>query len=89
MNVPSLALDLAIGLLAGGAHVALLRRNTALYLRPGRIAPAIALQVLRLGLLATVLALLARQGAPALLAGALGVLVARHLVLRRLTWGMR
>lgn len=84
MTVFALAGFLAIGLVAGALHVALLRRNAAMYLRPGGIAPAVALQVLRLGLLAVVLMLLARQGAAALLAGALGVVAARWIIVRRL-----
>lgn len=87
MTAPGLAGFLAIGLVAGALHVALLRRNAAMYLRPGGIAPALALQMLRLGLLAAVLVLLARQGAPALLAGALGVVVARWIVVQRLAGG--
>ena len=74
---------LIAGLLAGLAHFALLRWNTALYLRPRGSGRAIALQALRLALLAFVLVLLARQGALALLLGAFGVLTARSILLRR------
>ncbi len=76
---------LIAGLLAGGLHFALLRRNTELYLRPRGLGRGIALQALRLALLAGVLVVLARQGALPLLLGALGVLVARQLVLRGTT----
>ncbi|HVB69509.1 MAG TPA: ATP synthase subunit I [Acetobacteraceae bacterium] len=76
---------LIAGLLAGGLHFALLRRNAELYLRPRGLGRGIALQALRLVLLAGVLVVLARQGALPLLLGALGVLVARRLVLRRAT----
>lgn len=81
--------DIAAGLLAGGLHAGMLRKNAALYLQPGRIPAAVAMQVLRLGLLGAVLALLAREGAVALLAGAGGVLAGRHGVLLRLARTMR
>ncbi len=77
------AAGLLAGLLAGAAHFVLLRWNTDLYMRPGRLGPAIALQGLRLALLAGVLVVLARLGALPLLLGALGVLGARRIVLRR------
>jgi hypothetical protein len=74
---------LIAGLAVGATHFTLLRRNTDLYLRPRGLGQAIALQGLRLALLAFVLVLLARQGALPLLLGALGVPVARSIVLRR------
>lgn len=84
-NAPLAAapLFLAAGLLAGLGHLALLRRNVALLLQPRGLAPAVLLQLLRFGLLGLVLLVLARHGAVALLAGALGVVAARHVVLRR------
>ena len=80
-----LATCLGIGVLAGWAHFALLRWNAGLYLRPAGLGWAIGLQLLRLVLLGAVLAMLAREGALPLLTGALGVLLARRLVLRRTT----
>lgn len=78
------ATGLIAGLAAGAAHFMLLRRNADLYLRPHGLGRAIALQGLRLALLAAVLVLLARQGALPLLLGALGVLASRRIVLHRL-----
>ena len=83
MNGLTDAAGLIAGLAGGVAHFALLRWNTALYLRPRGLGRAIALQALRLVLLAGVLVALARQGALPLLLGALGVLAARWIVLRR------
>ncbi len=77
------AIGLLLGLLGGGAQFALLRWNTDLYLRGGAFGRAIGLQVLRLGLLGVVLTALAWHGAVPLLAGALGVQLARGLVLYR------
>jgi hypothetical protein len=73
---------LAVGAFAGTLHFALLRWNTALYARAGRIAAAAALQVLRLGALAGLLVIVARQGALPLLLAALGLLIARSFVIR-------
>ena len=73
----------AVGAVAGGAFYASLWWNTRLFLAGGPPARAFAVQLLRLGLLGGVLALVATQGAAALLAAALGVLVARTVTLRR------
>ena len=73
---------LAIGLIAGTLHFALLRCNTMLYLRPGSAVQAAIVQLLRLGALAGVLTLAARLGALPLLLAALGSLLARPLVIR-------
>ena len=83
MNGVADAAGLIAGLAGGTAHFALLRWNTDLYLRPRGLGRAIALQGTRLALLAFVLVALARQGALPLLLGALGVLAARWIVLRR------
>ena len=83
MNGLADAAGLIVGLVGGTAHFVLLRWNTDLYLRPHGLGRAIALQGLRLALLAVVLVALARQGALPLLLGALGVLAARWIVLRR------
>jgi hypothetical protein len=73
---------IALGLLAGTLHFSLLRWNTAVYARPGRIGLAAVLQVVRIGVLGGLLLLAARQGALPLLLMALGVLIARPVVMR-------
>ncbi|SFJ12791.1 ATP synthase subunit I [Celeribacter neptunius] len=75
-------LGLLLGLALGFVHFSTLKRVTALYLGGGRVIWAVALQIIRLVLLALVMVFLARQGALPLLAGALGVLIARFVVLR-------
>ena len=70
------------GLAAGLVHFRSLHRVSEAYLA-GNAGRAIALQFLRLALLAVVLVGLAWLGAPQLLAGALGVLLARFVVIRR------
>jgi F1F0 ATPase subunit 2 len=77
------AIGLAVGLALGLAHFASLRRVTALYLDGGSPARAVALQLLRLALLAGLMLLLARLGAAPLIAGALGTILAREVILRR------
>lgn len=77
------AIGFAIGLALGLVHFATLRRVTALYLEEGSPALAIGLQLLRLGVLAVVMVLLAQHGAAPLLGGALGVIVARQVIIRR------
>jgi F1F0 ATPase subunit 2 len=72
----------AAGLAAGTLHFALLRWNAALYGRAGGIGTAVALQLLRLAVLGGVLTIIALQGALPLLLAALGVLVARPVVMR-------
>ena len=74
---------LAIGLAAGLFHFSTLGAVTRLYLQGGFMGRAVALQILRLGLLAAVLAALAFAGAVPLMAGALGLLIGRAIVLRR------
>jgi F1F0 ATPase subunit 2 len=81
-----LVAQLAIGLVAGGLtgllHFASLGRNLDLFLS-GRAGTAIALQLGRLALSVGVLVLLLKAlGLPALLAGALGLLLARQWVIR-------
>jgi F1F0 ATPase subunit 2 len=78
------ALGLGVGLVAGGAYFASLWWNTQLYLAGGRALLAIALQVARFALLLGAMAALAFLGALPLLMGAVGLLIARTLVVRRL-----
>ncbi len=75
---------LAVGLLAGTVHFALLRWNTALFAQPRRIWVAVPLQVARLSVLAGLLVIAALHGALPLLLTALGLLVARPVVMRRI-----
>jgi len=80
-----LAAGLLVGLLAGVWHFALLALNLRLY-TGGRVAVGLCLQLLRLGLTVAALASLINLGLGALLAGALGLLLARQwLVQRRAT----
>ena len=76
-------LALVAGLVLGVAHFATLRKVTDLYLggtAPGR---ALALQLARLAVLGGFLTVLALTGAAPLLAGVVGVLIGRAIVLRR------
>lgn len=82
------ALGLVLGLALGLIHFASLRRVTTLYLSGGSPARAIALQLGRLALLGLGFAGLAWLGALPLLAGAVGVLIAREVILRRVKRGL-
>lgn len=77
-----LAAGLLAGLLAGLVHFTSLALNLRLF-TTGRIAAALALQLLRLVLTVAVLVGLARLGVAAVLAAAVGLLLARQWVLRR------
>lgn len=84
LPLPAAALiGLALGLVLGIAHFASLKRVTALYVGGGTPWRAIAFQLGRLALLTAVLTGLALMGTVPLLAGALGVLVGRAIVLHR------
>lgn len=71
------------GLVLGLIHFATLRRVTALYLSADNALRALALQLVRLAVLAGGLVALALAGALPLLAGSLGLFAARTIVLRR------
>ena len=77
----------AVGLVAGGllglVHFSTLWLNTKLYTRGG-VAAALALQLARFAVLALVFYGLARLGALPLISGALALVAARALVVRRL-----
>jgi N-ATPase, AtpR subunit len=75
---------LLAGVAAGSVHFALLRWNTSLYLSPGGLAGAICIQTLRLASIALLLAFAAWHGALALLSVALGIVLARSLMLHAL-----
>jgi F1F0 ATPase subunit 2 len=76
------SLCFAAGVAAGLLHFLLLRWNTRLFITAG-VAHAIGIQALRLLALAGVLLLAARLGAMPLLLTALGMLLARQIVVRR------
>jgi len=73
---------LLAGLAGGTAHFALLRWNTILYVAGGTMARAIGVQVLRMAATTVLLAFAAWHGAWPLLFCAIGVVLARLLVLR-------
>jgi hypothetical protein len=72
---------IVLGLLAGTLHFSLLRWNTMLYARPGRVWLGAGLQVVRMAGLGGLLALAALHGALPLLLMAIGVLIARPVVM--------
>ena len=74
-------LGCAIGVMLGLLHFASLWWNTRLYLHGGAVR-AFAIQFARFAMLLAVLAGLAKLGALPLLSGALGLLLARALVMR-------
>jgi F1F0 ATPase subunit 2 len=77
-----IVIGLIAGLLIGGFHFASLWWNTRLF-TTGEAGKAIALQLGRIAVAVAALTLLARLGLAALLCGALGLLVARPLLLWR------
>jgi F1F0 ATPase subunit 2 len=77
-----IVIGLIVGLLVGAFHFASLWWNTRLF-TTGKAGKAIALQLGRIAVAVAVLTLLARLGLAALLCGALGLLVARPLLLWR------
>jgi len=77
-----IVIGLIAGLLIGGFHFASLWWNTRLF-AIGSAGKAIALQLGRIAVAVAALTLLARLGLAALLCGALGLLVARPLLLWR------
>jgi F1F0 ATPase subunit 2 len=74
---------LAVGVLLGLAHFGSLWWNAQLFLSGGAFR-AFGVQLIRFGILLAVLAGLAKLGALPLLSGALGLLLARGLLIRRL-----
>ncbi|HTW69686.1 MAG TPA: ATP synthase subunit I [Acetobacteraceae bacterium] len=73
---------LVSGLAAGAGHFALLRWNAGLYLSGSGVVRALAVQALRMAATGALLAFAAWHGALALLTAAIGVLLARMLLLR-------
>ncbi|WP_436644285.1 ATP synthase subunit I [Microbaculum sp. FT89] len=82
--ISQLGLGLLVGLVVGAVHFGSLWWNTQIFARSGSMVMALAIQFGRFGLLAAVFIFLSRFGALPLLAGALGLLVARQVVIRRL-----
>ena len=77
-----IVIGLIVGLLVGAFHFASLWWNSRLF-TTGEAGKAIALQLGRIAVAVALLTLLARLGLAALLCGALGLLVARPLLLWR------
>ncbi len=78
----TLALWLLFGLAGGTCHFAMLRWNATLYLSGTGMLRALAVQVVRMAATAGLLFFAVSHGAVALLAAAIGVLLARALILR-------
>ncbi|HUB49698.1 MAG TPA: ATP synthase subunit I [Acetobacteraceae bacterium] len=70
------------GLVAGAGHFALLRWNTGLYLSRGSVLRAVTVQALRMAVTGVLLVIAAWHGSLSLLMAAIGVLLARMVVLR-------
>ncbi|MDW6024404.1 ATP synthase subunit I [Mesorhizobium sp. BAC0120] len=77
------SLGLFVGALLGLFHFVSLRVIVRLYVEGGA-ARAVAIKILRFGLLIAILAALAKVAVAALVGGAFGLLAARGFVLRRL-----
>lgn len=82
-TLAAIAIGLGAGALLGLVHFTTLRWTTDLYLGRG-FAYGLGLQILRFTVLGLVFLGLAQLGAAALLSGALGLLVMRRVVVKRL-----
>ncbi|MBY4868874.1 hypothetical protein DIE14_13820 [Burkholderia sp. Bp9017] len=80
-NLAAAMLGVAAGLALGAWHFGSLAWNCRLF-AAGRVACALGLQGARIAIAVAVLVALARIGAAAVVAGALGLLVARAVALR-------
>jgi F1F0 ATPase subunit 2 len=76
------SIGLVVGILAGLLHFATLHWNVRLLTSSAPV-KAIILQLARLGVLAAIFIVLAKLGALTLLCGAVGLLLARYVVLRQ------
>ena len=76
-------LALLAGMVAGFIHFRSLWWNTRMLSGSGPILPAVAVQLGRFALLAAVLTVLTMFGAVPLLTGALGIMISRQLVMKR------
>jgi F1F0 ATPase subunit 2 len=79
----SLPAHVAVGIGAGSVYFNAIRWNARLLAQGGRAGTGIALIIVRIVLLGSLLTLASREGAMPLLALALGVLIARAVVVRR------
>lgn len=79
----SLGAYFAIGVAAGLLYFRSVWRNASRLARGGRVSVTVALVIGRFALLGALLTSASLQGAPPLLAMALGILVARPLIMRR------
>ena len=82
MSMLEVAIFLALGFTAGTLFFALLRWNTSLYMQGSSVALALLLQAVRIAAVGGLLMLTALHGALPLLLTALGLVVARPVVLR-------
>lgn len=73
---------LLAGFVGGVSHFVLLHRNTLLYVNGGALLTALGLQALRLAAIGLLLGFAAWHGVLPLLLAALGVMLARPVVLR-------
>jgi F1F0 ATPase subunit 2 len=83
MSLIAIAVSFAAGLLAGAFHYLTLWWNVRLFTAGGSALKAVAIQLARLALIATVLIVVTRFGALPLLAAMLGLLASRAVALRR------
>jgi hypothetical protein len=81
-TVAQIGVAIPVGMLCGAAYFISLHRAVRL-IAAGQFAKTALIQCLRFGLLAMVFFGLAKMGAAALLSGALGLLLARQIVLHR------
>lgn len=78
-----IALGFGFGIVFGYVHFVSLERVTQLFLGGGSLWRALGLQLARLAILAAAMVFLAILSVAALLAGMVGVVLAREIVLRR------
>ncbi len=82
-----IALGFGLGIVFGYVHFASLETVTRLFLSGSSLWQSLGLQIARLAVLLALMVALALVGAGALLAGLLGVIIARECVLRRVRKG--
>jgi len=84
MLAPSLTVWLAVGIAAGAAYFFIIWWSAGQFAGGGRITLTLALALIRLLVLGGLLMFASFRGAGPLLATALGVVIARFVVMRRL-----
>jgi F1F0 ATPase subunit 2 len=87
MTMLAATLFLSLGFLAGALFFALLRWNVSVYMRGGSAAFALTLQVVRIAAAGGLLVVTALHGTLPLLLTALGLLIARPVVLHYMARG--